>query len=78
MTPWPWLDQFLKGADIRLSEPINDTIAVRDVVRFIKNMSEADRIRFKSELVYIDFKYGNTLRFLRDFAEKNNVGGSSE
>lgn len=70
---WPWIDQFIKGASVQTSEYINDTIKVKDVLIFIKNMSDSDRAILKNDLLRLDFKYGNTLSFLRDFAEKHNI-----
>jgi hypothetical protein len=70
---WPWIDQFIKGASVRPSDYINDTIRVIDVLKFVKNMPDSDRAIFKNDLFKIDFKNGNTLRFLRDFAEKHNI-----
>lgn len=70
---WPWLDQFIKGASVRSNDYINDTIKVKDVLKFIKNMPDSDRAILKNDLLKLDFKYGNTLKFLRDFAEKHNI-----
>jgi len=73
---WPWLDQFIKGASVKTNEVINDTIKVKDVLKFIKNKSDSDRAIFKNDLLKIDFKYGNTRRFLCDFAEKHSIRGA--
>jgi hypothetical protein len=70
---WPWIDQFMKGASVRSNDSINDTIKVKDVLKFIKNMPDSDRAIFKNDLLKIDFKYDNTLRFLRNFAKKHNI-----
>ena len=70
---WPWIDQFMKGASVRSNEYINDTIKVKDVLKFIKNMSDSDKAILKNDLLKIDFKSGNTLRFLRDFAKQHNI-----
>lgn len=78
---WPWLDQFMKGASVKLSDTLtyvnqsgkHNIVEVKDVLTFIKNMSDSDKAKFKDALVKIDFKYGNTSRFLGDFAKEHNL-----
>lgn len=73
---WPWLEQFIKGASVKTNEVVNDTIKVKDVLKFIKNMPDSDKAIFRNDLLKIDFKHGNTLAFLCDFAEKHKIRGT--
>jgi hypothetical protein len=78
---WPWLDQFMKGASVKPNDTLSyinsngkhNVIEVKDVLNFIKNMSDSDKAKFKDALVKIDFKYGNSSRFLGNFAKEHNL-----